>query len=666
MQQIYDISRDPEVCLSQVCSFPRHGPDMGFTLHTLCDQKSCLNYDTCQNNIDSLQWINNNNLNILEIPHKGYGLFAGQEGYGIGDFICTYSGEVSVTPSNPDKAKKSRYVMQFADRYVIEATSSASAGKFINHGCPGAANARTQIMITPTDIYMGIVAKRVIAPEEEIVLDYCGACQMPPSLRNASLATFGIEHCHCDTCIKTSVGPSDKVHRPQRAKPATQSSQSSTTSSQPSQPSTRFPPAHMSQPETQTQYSVVQQGSPGVDWIPAPETKGRARSSSASSSSTTTLGQRPKTQTDSSGSSYTRKSTKTPRNNERPETSPTPEDNRKAMRESVHAIGTQGDTHRTERIQSQVGKPRREGETILMPLVCLLSAQVAQKTHPDIFAAAKRIVLKLTVAQSHVHSFMKLIPVGFNMQTNLVGCAAAFLPKAIRNLQPWETTLGPGVIGRLAQRYNILNLGDQIYDLLLTTQLFKCKAGHEGANMRDLDTFPLVANAQTTPQGTQITYARAPTNKSPPSISSNNPSSAPATPNTIPPADNTQTTAQGIQATYAQALTRKPSPSISSNTPTSAPVTPSSILVRDSPSSTVSSLSGASTSTTARSALLEIIRAPHGNRPSPQAASAHDPPPVWQTAMANTMQMLTELLSRFPPPQHPPTPSQTTTGLLLN
>ena len=33
--QIYDISRDPEICLSQACTFPRHGPDMGFTIHTL-------------------------------------------------------------------------------------------------------------------------------------------------------------------------------------------------------------------------------------------------------------------------------------------------------------------------------------------------------------------------------------------------------------------------------------------------------------------------------------------------------------------------------------------------------------------------------------------------------------------------------------------------------
>jgi len=131
-------------------------------------------------------------LSIREAGPKGKGLFAGPEGYGIGDFICTCSGEVTATPTNPDKDKKSKFRMQFADRYVIEAQESKSVGKYINHGCPGSSNARTQIIISPTDIYMGIVAKRAIKPEEEIVLDYCGACLMPLQLRNASLLEFGI------------------------------------------------------------------------------------------------------------------------------------------------------------------------------------------------------------------------------------------------------------------------------------------------------------------------------------------------------------------------------------------------------------------------------------------------------------------------------------------
>ena len=536
--------------------------------------------------------------------------------------------------------------MQFADRYVIEATNSASAGKFINHGCPGAANARTQIMITPTEIYMGIVAKRVIAPEEEIVLDYCGACHMPPSLHNASLAQFGIEHCHCDTCARTSSGPSEKVQRPKRARPIIQSSQSSTTSSQPSRPAASPLSAHSSQTVTQTQHSIVQQASRGADAVPALRTKGRVRSPSTSSSSTTTLGQRPKASTDSPGTNYIGKGTKTTRkeSSKHSETNPTPKDNRNTTRESAHGHGARGDIPRVDLIQSQVGKPRQVGETILMPLVCLLSAQVAQKTHPEVFAAAKRIVLKLTTSQSHVHGFMKLTPIGFSMQTNLVGCAAAFLPKAIRNLQSWETNLGPGVIGQLAQRYNTLNLGDQIYDLLLTTQLFKSKMGHEGTITRDTETFPLAPRTPTTVQGTLQTHTG--------SDDSANALRAPSythPPHSLTPQRSDQVSSPQQRyggATYAQALTNTAPPSMDSNTPPSAPATPPSTLAHNSPSPTISSLSGASTSTTARSALL----APPGNRTSPQTTGADGPPLVWQTAMTSTMQMLTELITRFPPP----------------
>ena len=196
----------------------------------------------------------------------------------------------------------------------------------------------------------------------------------------------------------------------------------------------------------------------------------------------------------------------TKESNKHSETSLTPKGNRNTTRESAHGHGARGVIPRADLIQSQVGKPRQVGETILMPLVCLLSAQVAQKTHPEVFAAAKKIVLKLTTSQSHVHGFMKLTPIGFSMQTNLVGCAAAFLPRAIKNLQSWETTLGPGVIGQQAQRYNILDLGDQIYDLLLTTQLFKSKSEHEGPITRDTDTFPLAASTSTMVQGTLQTH----------------------------------------------------------------------------------------------------------------------------------------------------------------
>ena len=180
--------------------------------------------------------------------------------------------------------------------------------------------------------------------------------------------------------------------------------------------------------------------------------------------------------------------------------------------------------------------------------------------------------MKLITSQSHVHGFMKLTPIGFSMQTNLVGCAAAFLPKAIRNLQSWETTLGPGVIGQLAQSYNILNLGDQIYDLLLTTQLFKIKTGHEGTTTRDTDTFPLAANTLTTVQGTlQAHTGSDDTANAPCALGYTHP------PRSLTPQRSDQVSSPQqrlVGATYAQALTNTAPPSMGSNTPPSAPATP--------------------------------------------------------------------------------------------
>ena len=217
MQAIYDLSREPEICQSQSCSFPRHGPDMGFCIHTLCTPATCANFTSCMNNEHSLAEVNVNNFHIQDTEHKGKGLFAGDDGYGIGDFIFTYSGDVAMTPTNPDKQKKSSYRMHFADRYVIEADQSRTVGKYINHGCPGSANARTQIMISPKDIYMGVVAKRPILPGEEIVLDYYGARLMPSSIRTASLVEFGIDKCKCASCERVDKACISKAERAPRA-----------------------------------------------------------------------------------------------------------------------------------------------------------------------------------------------------------------------------------------------------------------------------------------------------------------------------------------------------------------------------------------------------------------------------------------------------------------
>ena len=120
------------------------------------------------------------------------------------------------------------------------------------------------------------------------------------------------------------------------------------------------------------------------------------------------------------------------------------------------------------------------GATILLiPLVCFLPAQVAWNTHPEVFAAAKRIVIKAmvgrasTVSRDQQGGTMTLHPVDFHMHTNPVGCSAAFLTKTVKYLKSREETLAPGVIHRLAQRYNLPDLGDKIYNLVLSTHLFE-------------------------------------------------------------------------------------------------------------------------------------------------------------------------------------------------
>ena len=174
-----------------------------------------------------------------------------------------------MTPTNPDKQKQSRYRMHFADRYVIEADHSRTVGKYINHGCPGSANARTQIMISPKDIYMGVVAKRPILPGEEIVLDYCGACLMPPSIRTASLVEFGIDECKCASCERAGKACTSKAERAPRAC-RSMSSEASTSSASTKQPSRKDAPHRH---------------------IPTPPATDNDNSVSASSSSTTTIGQ---------------------------------------------------------------------------------------------------------------------------------------------------------------------------------------------------------------------------------------------------------------------------------------------------------------------------------------------------------------------------------------
>ena len=360
--------------------------------------------------------------------------------------------------------------------------------------------------------------------------------------------------------------PSEPVPRARRTRASTHSSQSSTTSSQSSQSPGSHPSTDPALVVTQTQYSIVSQAK--CKSISVPGTKGRSRSSSSSSSSTTTMGNAPRASSRSLG------------------TNPTDEHPRTAHQKSSKSVETGTLRIRSEKtehdhrhtanrcastldpIQPGVGKSKQAGETILMPLVCLLSIQVAQRTHPEVFAAAKRIVLKLTINQSQVQGFVRITPVGFSMKTNLVESAAAFLPRATKNLQDWETILGPGVIDQLARRYSIPDLGDQIYELLGTTQVFKRRKEEEGNVTRDMSTFPRVKCAPQPPVNLPVSPLsdNSPGIPGPPSLLQ---LQHPQTPQRNWPDGRLQ---QGDKTiTYAQALTNSSQTHMSSMVPSCAP-----------------------------------------------------------------------------------------------
>ena len=165
---------------------------MGFQVHTVCSPQSCRNYGSCNNNLESLAVLNNGNIEVISTPELGEGnkrLFSGPIGFQIGEFICTYGGEVRL--EDKTIGSDNRFLMQLAVRYLIDGSKSSSYGKFINHGCGALANARTQFMISTSQIFLGIVALKEINPHEQILLDYTNA-------RNSHLGVLKV--CKCLNC----------------------------------------------------------------------------------------------------------------------------------------------------------------------------------------------------------------------------------------------------------------------------------------------------------------------------------------------------------------------------------------------------------------------------------------------------------------------------------
>ena len=333
------------------------------------------------------------------------------------------------------------------------------------------------------------------------------------------------------------------------------------------------------------------------------------------------------------------------------------------------------------------GSQIEKGTTFLIPLVCLLPAQVAWNTDPDTYAAAKRIVINVQVSaevrdpRGNHACMLALKPIGFSMHTNLVGSAAAFFAKAVKSLKSWEQTLAPGVIQGLALKYNLLNLGDTILNLMHTTHLFKPKGRRAQDIPRDMDTFP---PPEITPERSNAYGSNSNPNNANERNSINTPPmewpplgrhrQSPqdhqgvdhnrhcCEPSGKPPQARDQyelTSKSPASVTYAHVLrsTNRLATQDHRAYPVATSPTSSHQPYSNTPSPTISSLSGSSVVSSARSALLTVLKPSTSQaRTSTCVPQEQGPPPEWQTAMTaisitikDTMNLFTAYLKSNPP-----------------
>ena len=196
---------------------------------------------------------------------------------------------------------------------------------------------------------------------------------MPPFLRNASLLEFGITKCHCVSCSGEAKQAIKRAERSVR-----------TCGAQPSQPRRALLPPRASErhnsPHTPTpHHSRPTPHHPSIMEAPAPRQHRPHRP------------QHWDCLNRSSGHRTTPNARTAPHSQRRLLSHQHPPYRYTQQDLDLH-------TPQSGLVpSSSVGKPMELGRTTLIPLVCLLPAHVAWNTHPEAFAAAKRIVIKATV-----------------------------------------------------------------------------------------------------------------------------------------------------------------------------------------------------------------------------------------------------------------------------
>ena len=145
-------------------------------------------------------------------------------------------------------------------------------------------------------------------------------------------------------------------------------------------------------------------------------------------------------------------------------------------------------------VRSSLPRQLQVGSTLFIPIVSLLTTKVARATSPWLFAAASEVEFSVGLISSNpketCNVMSTLNPVDFKMHTNPVGCASALMNKVTKKLIEWEMILSHGTIITLATKFQRPELGEILYTLLLSTQLFKPRSRNGTILGRDYSTFP--------------------------------------------------------------------------------------------------------------------------------------------------------------------------------
>jgi hypothetical protein len=99
--------------------------------------------------------------------NTGLGLFA-TDPIARGDVIVTYGGKRIPTKTAREKERRSgaKYMFEIDERWTIDGSARSNLGRYVNHSCRPNSEAELR------NGRIVFVARRAIAPGEEITLDY--------------------------------------------------------------------------------------------------------------------------------------------------------------------------------------------------------------------------------------------------------------------------------------------------------------------------------------------------------------------------------------------------------------------------------------------------------------------------------------------------------------